>query len=60
MPCNLFLALVVAGSMLALQKLQYVLGEIVGLRQHGCTGLLQDLGATQVSGFRGEVRVLDA
>ena len=34
-----------------------MLGQLVGLGHHGCTGLLQDLSAAQVRSFLGKVRV---
>ncbi|KAG1543427.1 hypothetical protein G6F50_013991 [Rhizopus delemar] len=46
--------------MSALQQAEHVLRYLVGLGQHGRTGLLQDLGAGQLGGFLGEVGVLDA
>ena len=39
------------GVCLALQQLQHVLWNLVGLRHHGRTCLLQDLGAAQAGRF---------
>ncbi len=41
------------------QQGQHALGQLVGLGHHRRAGLLQDLGARQVGGFRSEVRVLN-
>src|SRR3989344_1143357 len=41
------------------QEGQDLLGQLVGLGDHRCAGLLQDLRARQVGGFRGEVCVHD-
>ncbi|KAG0921464.1 hypothetical protein G6F32_015092 [Rhizopus arrhizus] len=46
--------------MSALQQAEHVLRYLVGLGQHGRTGLLQDLGAGQLGGFLGEVGIADA
>ena len=44
----------------ALQQGQHLLGQLVGLRDHGGAGLLQDLCPGQVGGFLREVGVQDA
>lgn len=40
-----------------LQQTEYVLWNLVGLGQHGGTGLLQDLGTGQLRGLGREVRI---
>ena len=44
---------------LATQQGQHALGQLIGLRHHGRTGLLQDLGTRQVGGFDREVGILN-
>lgn len=41
------------------QQGQHTLGQLVGLRHHSGTRLLQDLGTGQVGSLRGEVGVLN-
>ena len=41
------------------QEAHHVLRHLVGLGQHGRTGLLQDLGAGQFGGFLGEIGITD-
>ena len=39
------------------QQAEHVLRHLVGLGEHGRTGLLQDLGAGQLCGFLGEIGI---
>lgn len=44
---------------LALEELEHLLWQCVGLRQHGRAGLLEDLGAREIGGFLRKVRIDD-
>ena len=48
------------GALSALEKLQYRLRQLVRLRDHRRSSLLQDLGARQVGGFHREISILNA
>ena len=41
----------------SVQQLQYRVGLLVGLREHGCAGILQDLGSGQIGGGLGVIGV---